>query len=65
VKLVKQLHFTANHTSVGIYTDTVLDSYRGKNRLEVSDSSPAAKIVSDNTRCPLMFLPLQNPHIIT
>jgi hypothetical protein len=24
---------------VGIYTDTVLDSYRGKNRLEVSDTS--------------------------
>lgn len=30
----------ANVSAVGIYTDEVLDSYRGKNRLEVSEELP-------------------------
>lgn len=47
---------------VGIYTDEVLVSYKGKNRLEVSYSwaleyTVAEMLTGDGYRCPHMSMP--------
>ena len=58
-------HCTDCHP-VGIYTDDVLNSYKGKNRLEVGKVyAICLGLDTDMPRCPRMFSPLLSPHIIT